>query len=320
MAGLFSGMGLVLCDPRLPDLRHLGGEVLRREIAAPLRSTELVNRQARVLQQRGLPPALIKPADTGNFFLLNDTRRRVTYHNGRYLADATAYTPQELLDLLADAPERLLPNAVLRPLVQEYLFGSTAFISGPNELGYWAELAPVFAGLDVPMPAVALRSGATLIPPFIAHRLTEWGVPPGELWLHSDRVRLAWLARRQPPEVERHFTAAREAVQQMATELTRAVALVDATLAPSAQAAQQRMLNELERLERKMLKAVERQSGELAEQFTRTDDLLYPAHGLQERTLNLCSLLARYGMDVLRLLAISFDRQEGRHLFVELIT
>lgn len=318
LANFCSGMGLVLCDPRLPALRHLGSEVLRREIVAPLRTTELVNRQARVLQQRGLPPALIKPPDTANFFLLNGTRRRVTYRNGCYHVGDEVLTPDDLLALLERTPERLLPNAVLRPLVQEYLFGSTAFVAGPNELGYWAELAPVFAGLEVAMPAVALRSGATLAPSLLTRRLSAWGVSLGELWLHGDRVRLVLLEHKQPPEVSQCFAGSRETLQHLTDELAAAVAQVDPTLAQSALAAQQRMLNEVERLERKMLKAVERQSGEHAGQLAETRELLFPAHGLQERTLNICSLLARHGMHFLQLLPELFAGQEGRHLFVEL--
>ncbi len=96
LSRLFSEFGLVLCDPRLPEIRRLGREILRREIAAPLRTTELVNRQARVLQQRGYPPALMKPADTCNFFLLDGVRHRVTYRNGRYHAGAMTCTAQEM--------------------------------------------------------------------------------------------------------------------------------------------------------------------------------------------------------------------------------
>lgn len=318
LSRLFSRHGLVLCDPRLPAMRRLGAEVMRREISQPLRTTELVNRQARVIQQRGMHPALIKPEETSNFFLFDGRRRRVSYRHGRYFAGDNAYTPPELLALLEQEPERVLPNAVLRPVVQEYLFGSTAFVAGPNELGYWAELQLVFAALDVEMPVVAPRAGATLAPPAVARRLQEWDVAPFDLLQRYDQVRFALLARQQPEAVGQSFAQSRETLQQVVSQIRAAVAQVDSTLAQSAMATEQRMLNELERLEHKTLKAVERQAAQHTDQLAQARDILFPGHGLQERTLNICSLLARCGADFVADLPMLFDRQEGRHIVVEL--
>ncbi len=203
-------------------------------------------------------------------------------------------------------------------MLQEYLFGSAAFVAGPHELVYWAELAPVFDCLTVEMPVVVPRAGATLVPASCARRLREWDVPPRDLWLHTEQVRLALLERQQPHELTRLFTHGRNLLQQLTDELTAGVTQVDATLASSAQAAHQRMENELERLERKLLKALERQSGEFTERFALTRETLFPGHQLQERALNLCSLLARRGSGSLPELLELLDGQEGYHLFVEI--
>ena len=318
LARLCSRMGLVICDPRLPELRRLGGEVIRRELTVPLCTTELVNRQARVIQQRGFRPALVKPADSCNFFLWDGVRRRVSYRNGQFFAGGDAYTRQALLDLLDQHPERLLPNAVLRPLVQEYLFGSAAFVAGPNELGYWAELRLVFAALDVEMPPVVPRAGATLAPPAVARRLADWNVSPLDLLQRFEQVRYRLLEQREPAGVGQTFARSRIALERMAAELHDAVREVDATLAQSAAATHQRLVNELERLEKKTLKAIERQTAEHGAQLQQARDILYPDHGLQERALNVISLIARCGPEVIPSLRNLLNLQEGRHVFVEL--
>jgi len=318
LAALFSAQGLVICDPRQPAIRRLGAEVMAREIIAPLRTTELVNRQARTIQQRGYHPALIKPAETSNFFLYDGNRRRVTYQHGRYFAGGREYPVEELLALLEETPECLLPNAVLRPVVQEYLFGSTAFVAGPNELCYWAELRPVFDALDVEMPVVVPRAGATLVPPFVSRRLADWEVAPLDLLLHFDQTRLGLLERRQPAAISQAFATSHALLDLLVSELTSAVEPLDATLAQSALGAHQRMCNEVERLERKTLKAVERQSSDLAGKLALTREILCPGRGLQERTLNVCSLLARIGLDGIASLPQLFDRQEGCHVVVEI--
>jgi len=318
MARLFSAQGMVICDPRLPEIRQLSAEVLYREIAAPLRTTDLVNERAHELQRRGYRPQLTKPADTCNFFKLNETRQRVTYRDGLFHVEGQAYSKDDLHELITQQPEQWMPNAVLRPVVQEYLLGSTLFVSGPNELGYWAELHPVFQALGVEMPPVMPRGAMTLAPAGIARLIQHWQLSPLELLYDYDQVRYNLLAAQQPESVERGFTRARAETERLLADLSQSISRVDSTLAQSVLAANQRMLNELERLERKTLKAIERQSTEQTARLERVRKTLFPWRGLQERTLNIFCLLARYGPDLLTHLTDLLDGEEGRHLFVEL--
>lgn len=318
MARLFSRWGLVLCDPRLPAVRRLAAEVLLREVAIPLDSTKRVNERARLLQQRGYRPQLTKPTDVCNIFRLNGARQRVSYRDGCFRIAGESFTPEDMQASIHDDPTQWAPNAVLRPVVQEYLLGSTAFIAGPNELGYWAELQPVFDALGVNMPPVLPRAAATLVPRGIARNLQTWNMNPLHLLIDYDQVRLRLLEEQQPESVRQGFAAGRSEIEQLVSRLVPLVSSVDDTLAQSALAAHQRMLNELERLERKTLRAVERQSSELMERLGHVRQVLFPHRGLQERTLNIFCLLARYGPDLLDQLRTLLDQEEGRHLFVEI--
>jgi len=319
LARLFGPLGLVVCDPRLPAVRRLGAEVPRRELAEPLRTTKLVNDAARKLHDAGYQPVLTRPDDALNLFLFDGLRRhRVTWNGERFLAGEREYTREELLALLDADPGSLLPNAVLRPVMQEYLFGSAAFVAGPNELCYWAELPAVFRALGVDMPPVIPRAGATLLTAHAAEFLRASGIDPLRLLLAPDEVRLGLLAEAQPPALKQVFERAREEVQRLVAALTETLSGYEPTLAGSALATHQRMLNEIERLERKTLKAVERHSTGLAERFARTAIQLFPDHGLQERLLNICSLLARFGPEWPAQLLDLLDGQEGYHLFVEI--
>ncbi|MHB0937846.1 MAG: bacillithiol biosynthesis cysteine-adding enzyme BshC [Armatimonadota bacterium] len=318
LARLFGPLGLVVCDPRLPAVRRLGAEVLRRELAEPLRTTKLVNAAARKLHDAGYQPQLTRPDDALNLFFFDGRRRqRVTWDGRRFIAGEREYTREELLARLDADPGSLLPNAVLRPVMQEYLFGSAAFVAGPNELCYWAELLPVFRALEVEMPPVIPRAGATLLTPNAADFLRTAGIDPLRLLHAPDEVRLSMLADAQPPAVKQSFEHAREEVQRLVAELTDTVSGYEPTLAASAQATHQRMLNEIERLEHKTLKAVERHSSELSARLERTAGLLFPGRGLQERLLNICAPLARFGMEWPKQLLELLDGQEGYHLFVE---
>ena len=54
------------------------------------------------------------------------------------------YNKDELLKLVEKEPTRFSNNVVTRPVMEEWLFNTVAFIGGPSEIKYWAELNEVF--------------------------------------------------------------------------------------------------------------------------------------------------------------------------------
>ena len=54
----------------------------------------------------------------GTYFKLNKTEKR--------------YTKQNLLDIIEREPEKISNNVVTRPVVEEWLFNTVAFIGGPR--------------------------------------------------------------------------------------------------------------------------------------------------------------------------------------------
>lgn len=318
LAQLFGPLGLVVCDPRLPELRRLAMPVLQREIAKPLLTTRMVNLGASLLRGQSYTPVLTKPNELCNFFYFDGRRHRVTYEYERYYTAGQAFTLAEMTGLLQADPGCLLPNAVLRPVVQEALFASAAFVAGPNEMAYWQELPGVFTALEVPQPPVVVRAGATVLTAETAAALRELGLPPQLLLHHFDAVRLERLAAAQPPALAGAFTDARLEVDRLAATLAEEMGRLDATLAASVQASHQKMLNEVERLEHKALKAIERRTGEVSARLERLRETLFPGRGLLERTLTVFALLARVGPDWPTMWCDLLAGQEGQHLFVEL--
>jgi uncharacterized protein YllA (UPF0747 family) len=138
------------------------------------------------------------------------------------------------------------------------------------------------------------------------------------LYHQYDQARHQVLAQLEPAAVRTAFAQGRDAVEQVVDLLTVHMEQVEATLGHSAQASRQRMLHELERLEHKTRKAVERRSREVVERLHHIREQLFPQHTLQERTLGTIAVWARLGPQFAPLLGQTLDQQEGRHCFVEL--
>ena len=73
------------------------------------------------------------------------------------------FTKEQLLQIAKETPEQLSNNVVTRPLMQELLFPVLAFISGPGEIAYWAELKRVFDVFSIKMPPIVPRLNITFV-------------------------------------------------------------------------------------------------------------------------------------------------------------
>ena len=76
---------------------------------------------------------------------------------------AHSFSYEELIEEMERNPARFSNNVVTRPLMQEYVFPTLAFIGGPGELAYWSELQQVFHTVGFQMPPVVPRLTITYV-------------------------------------------------------------------------------------------------------------------------------------------------------------
>lgn len=55
-------------------------------------------------------------------------------------------------------PRRFTTSALLRPILQDTLLPTAAYVGGPGELAYFSQLSGVYELLNLPMPMLVLRS------------------------------------------------------------------------------------------------------------------------------------------------------------------
>lgn len=76
------------------------------------------------------------------FYLIEGERSRIDFDNGKYVTKKKSWEPQELVNELKSNPERVSPNALLRPIYQEHIIPNIAYLGGAGEIEYWLELIP----------------------------------------------------------------------------------------------------------------------------------------------------------------------------------
>src|SRR5260370_33630267 len=71
------------------------------------------------------------------------------------VAREQSVSSEELLALLETEPMRFSSSALLRPLLQDTLLPTAAYVAGPGEINYFAQLEPLYADFKLPVPMIA---------------------------------------------------------------------------------------------------------------------------------------------------------------------
>jgi uncharacterized protein YllA (UPF0747 family) len=227
------------------------------------------------------------------------------------------YTKADLKAILQDSPERFSPNALLRPVMSEFLFPTAAFVGGAGELNYFAQTRRIYEYFNVPMPVPHLRLGYTLIDAATRRILDKYHLPPLTL-RDPDRALAEWIRARADIASPALWQDLRQQVYHPLGELKERVRTLDPTLETSLEGTLNYMMVRIGKFEKKLVRHLKKAEHLTATQLRRAAEALYPRRGLQERTLNGMSYLSRYGMELFDTLLQAVPESYGKHYLVEL--
>lgn len=297
MTHLLGETGLVLVDGADPNLKRLAAGVVRRELEEAPRTSGAILDVSQSLRAAGYPVQIEARPDGVNCFLLQRGRRPLVRDAAGFRLRDTGEvrSAASLARLAEEAPEQFSPNVALRPVVQDTLFPTLAYVAGPGELAYFAQLRPVYAAFDVPMPVIVPRATVSLLEPRIAQLLTRFRLGLPDLTAEPEQLASRMLRAQLPPDLGATLAAARQGVDEIFRKIGEAVAAVDPTLKATAGQTSGHIKGHLDQLEKKAVQALKRREADTRQQLQRVRDALMPGGKLQERVYPLIPYLAKYG-------------------------
>jgi bacillithiol biosynthesis cysteine-adding enzyme BshC len=304
MTHLLGETGLVLVDGADRSLKRLAVGVFRRELEEAPRTSGAILDVSQSLRAAGYPVQIEARPDGVNCFLLQRGRRPLVRDAAGFrLRDTGEIIPAASLYRMAEeAPEQFSPNVALRPVVQDTLFPTLAYVAGPGELAYFAQLRPVYAAFGVPMPVILPRATVSLIEPRIAQLLARFRLGLPDLTAEPEQLASRILRAQLPPDLGVTLAAARESVDEIFRRIGEAVAAVDPTLKATAGQTSGHIKGHLDQLEKKAVQALKRREADTRQQLQRVRDALMPGGKLQERVYPLVPYLAKYGFGLVQTL------------------
>ena len=312
---IFAAHGLIVMDAASRDFHALGAPVLRAAIerAAELEAA-LLARTEELTTAGYHAQVLVTPGHSLLFLVDETTNARLPLRRtaeGVWKAGTTTYTTSDLLAIVEATPDRLSPNALLRPLFQDTILPTAAYIGGPAEVAYFAQSAVLYEKILGRVTPILPRLSATLIDHTLAALMAQHEVSFTQVLeaKTSDTLALRLGARAMSIEAKRKLAATGNAMDTELSALADYMASMSPDLARSAQTAGNKMRYQMNRLRRLAASFELQKQASLHKHATAIMLSLFPEGHLQERLLGGIQFLARYG-DTLPALLVEHAAQE----------
>lgn len=312
---IFADFGLIVMDAATREFHSLGAPALRfaieqaaeLEVALLARSKELeaAGYHAQVLVTAGHSLLFLIDAETGARLPLRRTA------DGVWKAGAHELSTAALLAVLDATPERLSPNALLRPVFQDTILPTSAYIGGPAEIAYFAQSAVLYERILRRVTPVLPRLSATLVEPAIAEVMARHEVSLPQIFEAKTPEELALRlgARSMPIEGKRRIAAVGNALEGELAALLSYMESLSPDLGRSAGVSASKMRYQMARLRRMAARFETQKEASLLKHAKAMMLSLFPEGHLQERLLAGVWFLARYG-DSLPALLVEHAGQE----------
>jgi bacillithiol biosynthesis cysteine-adding enzyme BshC len=315
MTRLFGRWGVILMNPLDESVHRLSVGVYEQALAraAELRTQVLDGSHA--LLQRGYHAQVHVGEDSTLVFVDRHGDRVPLHQRGAkfFLDGSEEVSLAQLESWLAERPLDFSSNVLLRPLVQDMLLPTLAYVAGPSELAYLGQAQPLYRAFGRPQPVVFPRAAFTLLDAQAERLMEKYHLRLEDVWQGQDHLSRKLAATSYAEGWSERFDQGERDLAQLFNRFHEDIEKLDPTLLDAFQHAKEKMKYQMERLRGKLTRAALRRSDLLARHEQTLLRLLLPHKDLQERRVGGVSFLGRKGYELLDLLLAHIQTRCSDH-------
>lgn len=319
MTRIFAGRGLIFLDPMSPELHRLSAPTMLRAVKEhDVVARELVARSA-ALEAAGYHAQVkVTAQSTLVFRIIDGQRLALRPRNSGFVAGSTEESFENTLAAMERTPELFSPSALLRPVVQDTLLPTVAYIAGPAEVAYHAQTSLVYKRLLGRAPAILPRAAFSLVTSHVSNLLKKYNLDPRDVFAGRHRLRAKLEAEALPQALSSRFDEGEKTIKDLLTDFREPLARLDQTLMGALDTATEKMLYQYNSLRAKAGRAEGFRTGVVSTHENEIASLLLPNDQLQERSLVFLTFLASEGKELLDQLDQTIRVGSGDHCVVTL--
>lgn len=220
---------------------------------------------------------------------------------------------EELIEIAKNSPESLSPNALLRPLVQDYLFPTLVYFGGAAEIAYFAQNSAVYQLLDRPVTPIQHRVSFTIIEARNRRTFEKYELNFTDLFKGEDIIKAEIVDKYLNIGTAKVFAEVEDAVNLQIELLEESLTKSEPTLAINAANRRKKIMWHIGALRKKFHKAEISKHEIVNRRLENLFNSLLPDGVLQERNINVITFLNLYGLNFIDWIFQATDSDEKGH-------
>jgi len=295
-ARLLDDRGLILLDPLDLRLHELAEPILSKAIEQRDPLEQALLDRGNALEKAGYSAQVkVTSRSTALFHISRDGRLAITSNAGKFESGKRSWNKTELLAAIRSEPESFSPNALLRPVVQDFLLPTVAYVAGPAEISYFAQSEVLYRNLLGRMPVMLPRAGFTLVDTKAQRLLNKYGLGVEDVWCGPQELRNRLSKASVPENISTLLDENGSEIKKRLLRWSETISILDPTLKDAVDTAQKKIVYQTNKLHQKIGRALDQKQNVLAAHEEFLSNLIYPEKTLQSRELCFLPFAARWG-------------------------
>ena len=315
---LVGDLGIVFCNPADKEIKKLLIPVFEKELNTYPETCERVIETSAVMEMKYEPQ--VKPQPINVFYVHNNHRHLIEPRPENIFAlknSRQKFEKAQLIEQLYATPENFSGNVILRPICQDYLLPTIAYIGGPSEIAYFGQFKNVYEFYDVNMPVIYPRVSVTLLENRVSKFLNSSGLTVEEL-IDEKKVTSKFMNKINELKVDDIFANLKDELNALYYSFGIDLEKIDKNLLNTFKNKNEKYLESLEFLRQKFVESQVQQNESAINKLKSAIQSVYPEEVLQERYINIVYFLNKYGMGVIQKLIDSMDINNFNHQVIEI--
>ncbi len=258
-----------------------------------------------------------KVSDINLFYHIDNNRFNIERIDDFYFINEKKYSQNEIIDLIITEPKNFSPKVLLRPLFQDYALPTVSYIAGPGEIAYHSQLDYLYQYLEIPKPAILMRSSYTIIDKKISRYLNKINKKADyflNTYLDIEKDIANNLLGKDHNIVFENF---RKKLDYEFAILETYLLGIDSQLERTIKGVNIKIMEQIEQLDKKAHSFAKRNNEELIQKYKQISNSIYPQNSLQERLISPIQFLSLTDNFIQKLLENS-NVLSTKHIFLEL--
>jgi len=302
LSHLFRPYGLVLFDSLLSEYKQGVRSLFAGAIEKRQEILQALIGRAEVLRAKGFEPQVrVQDSESFIFGIEGEKRYKLEYEGERYrkkAQDSPKLSERELLRELDQQAEKFAPNVLLRPIVQDHLFPTVAYVGGPSEVAYFAQVSAISRFWNKGM-AVFPRVGVTLVDRKAQRLLRKYGLKVLDvLQLTPQEISRRIVKGNDPEHIVEKLEHVQEELQSQLRALKDDIVKIDPTVAEMLGGTEKKVLYQIEKIQKRFVANHLNQRATFGQHLDYLCSHLYPNGKLQERVISFNQFLSEEGPDL----------------------